>query len=84
MTCQRKPPKKFDETQSSSDEDKAKIDTNKCFKCDVVFAEPNAAIGCNECPRWFHPGCMPPCFRMYIEGGKLPEDIPFECDFCMK
>ena len=70
--------KQKQKTDSSDDEMVAETICGKCRKELVGGTE----YGCEKCPRWYHPECLPPDLISLTR--EEMEDMPFECDFCLQ
>ena len=45
----------------SDSDGEMEIDVNKCFKGDKASDPDDKEVyGCDHCPQWFHPRCLPP------------------------
>ena len=75
------------EVDDDSDDDADVIHTDQCYCCtkkieDNTNGPMMEPVGCDQCPCWFHFGCLLMIIQDQVDDKISISDVFFECNFC--
>ena len=75
------------EVDDDSDDDADVIHTDQCYCCTKKFEDDTNGpmmepVGCDQCPCWFHFGCLLMIIQDQVDDKISISDVFFECNFC--